>query len=326
MKIGLISVDDHNFPNLPLMKLSAWHKAHGDTVEWYQPLFSGHMDRVYMSKVFSFTDDYPYYVDADEVIKGGSGYAIHTENGKEVFCSEEHHNLPDEIEHIYPDYGLYPELTKDTAYGFMTRGCPRGCDFCIVGKKEGRRAYTVAPLSEFWDGQKNIVLLDPNPIAVPDWKNNLQQLIDSKARVDFSQGVDIRLMTAEKADYIKRIRVKSVHFAWDRYEDKEMIVPRFKTFKEVTGWHRSKMIVYVLTNFNTTLEQDLERVYTLKALGYSPDIRIYEKYTLPDGHILRHLQRYVNSPMIFNSIDRFEDYDRLSAEQRETIKNLEQSL
>lgn len=74
MKIGLIDVDGHNFPNLPLMKLSAWHKKQGDHVEWYQPLFSGHLDRVYMSKVFTFTPDYEYFVDADEVIKGGTGY------------------------------------------------------------------------------------------------------------------------------------------------------------------------------------------------------------------------------------------------------------
>lgn len=71
MKIGLIDVDSHRFPNLPLMKLSAWHKAYGDIVEWYQPLFSGHMDRVYMSKVFSFTPDYPYYIDSTEIIWGG---------------------------------------------------------------------------------------------------------------------------------------------------------------------------------------------------------------------------------------------------------------
>ena len=251
---------------------------------------------------------------------GGTGYCIDLEDGKEVYHKERDSILPDEVEHMYPDYSIYG--ITDTAYGYMTRGCPRGCSFCIVGKKEGCKAYTVAPLSEFWNGQKNIKLLDPNPIAVPDWKNNLQQLIDSKAYVDFTQGVDIRLMTPEKAEYIKNISVKAVHFAWDRYEDKEMIVPRFKAFKEVTGWHRSKMIVYVLTNYNTTLEQDLERVYTLRELGYSPDVRIYEKYSLPKFHILAKLQRYVNSPPIFNTIKRFEDYERLSDEQREYVKGL----
>ena len=144
MRIGLIDVDGHNFPNLPLMKLSAWHKARGDTVEWYEPLFSGHMDKVYMSKVFTFTPDYQYFVDADVIEKGGTGY-FYPDGGKP---------LDEEVEHIYPDYSLYPELTKDTAYGFMTRGCPRGCDFCIVGKKEGKCSVKVADLKDFWDGQK----------------------------------------------------------------------------------------------------------------------------------------------------------------------------
>ena len=115
MKIGLIDVDGHNFPNLPLMKLSAWHKANGDHVEWYSPMFSGHCDRVYMSKVFTFTPDYEYFVDADQVIKGGTGY--HYPHGGLP--------LPYEVEHIYPDYSIYG--ITDTAYGFLTRGCPRGC-------------------------------------------------------------------------------------------------------------------------------------------------------------------------------------------------------
>jgi hypothetical protein len=105
-KIGLIDVDGHNFPNIPLMKISAYHKARGDDVSWYQPLFSGHMDRVYMSKVFSFTPDYEYYIDADEVIKGGSGYCISLKDGKEEFDKTKDVPLPPEIEHIYPDYGL----------------------------------------------------------------------------------------------------------------------------------------------------------------------------------------------------------------------------
>ena len=231
LKIGLIDVDGHNYPNLPLMKLSAYHKAKGDSVEWYQPLISDHMDIVYMSKVFSFTPDYQYYVDADKIIKGGSGYAIKLVNGKEVYDKSQDIPLPDEIEHIYPDYSIYPEC-KDTAYGFLTRGCPRGCSFCHVAPKEGKYSRKVADLSEFWDGQKNIVLYDPNILACPDWKDLLQQLIDSKAHVDFNQGLDIRLMTAEKAEMLSKIKIKSIHFAWDRYEDKSIVQPKFKEFRK----------------------------------------------------------------------------------------------
>lgn len=138
MRIGLVDVDGKNFPNLALMKISAWHKGRGDRVEWYDPMFSGHFDKVYLSKVFSFTPDFDYPIDADVVERGGTGYCISLVNGKEVFDQTKNKSLPYEIEHIYPDYSLYPELTKDTAFGFLTRGCPRGCDFCIVEKKEGR--------------------------------------------------------------------------------------------------------------------------------------------------------------------------------------------
>ncbi|RKJ23007.1 radical SAM protein, partial [Butyricicoccus sp. 1XD8-22] len=133
---ALYDVDSHHFPNLPLMKLSAWHKAQGDTVEWWSE--SGAYDRIYMSKVFdeTYTPDIPEPSNTDEIIKGGTGYGL--EN-----------RLPDEIEHIYPDYALYPDFTRETAYGFLTRGCYRACSFCLVSEKEGRQAEKVADLSEF---------------------------------------------------------------------------------------------------------------------------------------------------------------------------------
>lgn len=303
MIIGLIDVDGHNFPNLPLMKLSAWHKSQGDTVEWYNPwsaLTGTHYDRVYKSKVFTFTPDYEHPIYADEVKEGGTGY--HYPDGGDP--------LPYEVEHIYPDYGIYPELTKDTAFGFLSRGCPRGCDFCIVKDKEGRRSVKVANLDEFWRGQKNINLYDPNMFACKDWRDLSEQLIASKALIEFNQGVDIRVMTAEKAEYIKRMRIKMLHFAWDRYEDKDTILPRFKTFREITGWDRHKMQVYVLANFNTTIEQDLERVYTLRDLGYAPYIMIYNKGATVPTDTVRRLQRYVNNRFIFNSCASFEEYNK----------------
>lgn len=301
-RIALIDVDGHNFPNLPLMKLSAWHKRRGDSVEWYDPLFhneaySKPFDIVYMSKVFTFTPDFQYPVNADVIIKGGTGYS-YPDGGDP---------LPEEIEHIYPDYSLYG--ITDTAYGFLTRGCPRNCEFCIVGKKEGLKSYKVANLSEFWRGQKNIMICDPNLIACPDWKDLIQQLIDSKAKVNINQGIDIRIMTEEKADMIKKMRVDSVHFAWDRYEDKKRIVPKFKAFKEITGWPARKTSVYVLTNFNTTIKQDLERIYTLRDLDYDPYVMIYDKEKTKRDDPVRKLQRRVNNRKIFKTIPKFEDYD-----------------
>lgn len=305
-RIGLIDVDGHNFPNIPLMKISAYHKANGDHVEWYDPMFSGRMDKVYMSKVFSFSPDYEYHIDADEVIRGGSGYCINLKDGKEVFDKSKDIELPYEIEHIYPDYSLYG--ITDTAYGFLSRGCPRGCGFCHVEAKEGRRAYKVADLNEFWNGQKNVVLCDPNILACRDWKDLLQQLIDSKAYVDFNQGLDIRLMTEEKAQMLKQVKMKQLHFAWDRYEDKEIILPKFKMFKEITGINERNLIVYTLCNYNTTLEQDLERIYTLRDMGYWAYVMLYDKEHIPRGHIYKKLARWVNNRFVFAKCKTFEEY------------------
>ena len=308
MKIGLIDVDGHNYPNLPLMKISAWHKKQGDSVEWYNPMFSGHMDKVYMAKVFSFTDDFQYFVDADEVIKGGSRYAISLVNGRELYNKAKDIDLPPEIEHIYPDYSLYG--ITDTAYGFLTRGCPRGCSFCHVAAKEGMKSHKVANLKEFWNGQKNIVLCDPNILACKDWKGLLWQLINSKAWVDFNQGLDIRLLTEEKAEMLKKVKQKQMHFAWDRYEDKKIILPKLKMFKDITGINERNLIVYVLCNYDTTIEQDLERIYTLRDMGYWAYVMLYDKEHIPIGHELRKLQRWVNNRFIFAKCKTFEEYER----------------
>ncbi len=309
-RIGIVDVDGGNrFPNLALMKISAWHKGIGDTVEWYDPMFSGHFDKVYLSKVFSFTPDFEYPIDADIVERGGSGYCISLVNGREVFNQDKNKNLPYEIEHIYPDYSIYPELTKDTAYGFLTRGCPRGCDFCIVEKKEGRCSIKVADLTEFWSGQKNIVLCDPNILACKEWKELLQQCIDSGAVIDFNQGLDIRLMTEEKARMISQMRIKEIHFAWDRYEDRDKVLPKLEMFADIT--HTSakshKAIVYTIVNFSTTLEQDLDRIYTLRDMGYWPYVMIYDKEHC--GKEYKRLQRWVNNRVIFGAVKRFEDYN-----------------
>lgn len=297
MKIGLIDVDGHNFPNIVLMKIAAYHKSLGDDVEWYDPMFSGHMDKVYMSKIFTFTDDYIYNIDSDEIVKGGTGYFYPT-GGTE---------LPEEIEHIYPDYSIcYDKIpaTRETAYGFLTRGCPRGCDFCIVGKKEGRCSKKVADLNQFWSGQKYIEIMDPNLLACSEWKDLLQQLIDSKATVNINQGMDIRFMTEEKAEMINKLKVKLIHFAWDNYEFETY--EKLKKYRPLLKFNGRKLRVYVLVNFNTTLEQDLDRIYKLKELDYDPYVMIYEKWKAPKE--IRRLQRWVNNKFIFRSCEMFEDY------------------
>ena len=307
-RIGLIDVDGHNFPNIPLMKISAWHKQQGDSVEWYSPMFSEWCDKVYMSKVFSFSPDYEYCIKADEIISMGSGYCIDLIDGHEVYNKVKDVDLPPEIEHIYPDYSLYG--ITDTAYGFLTRGCPRGCGHCHVPAKEGRKSVKVADLDEFWNGQKNIVLCDPNILACSEWKDLLQQLIDSKAWVDINQGLDIRLMTEEKAEMLKKVKQKQLHFAWDRYEDKEIILPKLQMFKDITGINERNLIVYVLCNYNTTIEQDLERIYTLRDMGYWAYVMLYDKENIPKGHDLRKMARWVNNRFVFAKCKTFEEYKK----------------
>ena len=307
MKVGLIDVDGHHFPNLPLMKLSAWHKARGDFVEWYTPLFSGHLDRVYMSKVFSFSPDYEYFIDANEIIKGGSGYCIEMVDGREVYRAENDKALPPEIEHMYPDYSIYPELTKDTAFGFLTRGCPRGCGFCHVAAKEGRCSIKVADLSEFWNGQKNIVLCDPNILACPEHLELLEQLKQSGARIEFNQGLDIRLVNETNIRIIKQLKLNMIHFAFDRWQDWDLIEPKLRLFKQETGLDRNKVTVYILTNFDTTLEQDLARIQLCRELNFSPFPMVYDStHAAP---VYKKLKRWCR-PAIFWKTEHFEDYTR----------------
>lgn len=293
MKIGLIDVDGHNFPNLALMKISAYHKMRGDDVEWAYPM--AEYDVVYQSKVFddTYSLDIDWVPQADRIVKGGTGYGLDNE-------------LPYEIEHIYPDYSLYPELTRDTAYGFLTRGCPRHCKFCIVGDKEGLRSVKVADLSEFWRGQKYIKLLDPNLLCCRERLDLLEQLADSKAYVDFTQGLDIRAINPDVIERINRIKLKEIHFAWDNPE--QDLTTDFAYYAGAAKHkpHGRFGTVYVLTNFGTTMEENLHRIYTLRDLGYDPYVMVYDKPNAPKD--IRRLQRWCNNRVIFKSCPDFRDY------------------
>lgn len=305
--IGLLS-DCTNFPSLPLMKISAYHKAKGDNVKLVTSALE-HYDIVYISKTFNL--DLPkipkliYYPQADRYINGGSGFAIEIQNGKEIYKKEQDKPLDDEIENIYPDYSLYRELTQNTAYGFLTRGCPNNCQFCIVSKKEGLCSHKVADLNQFWKGQKEIKLLDANILACHERENLFYQLIDSKAYIDYTQGIDARLIDDDIAKLICKTKIKMVHFAFDLMKNEERILNGLKIFAKYFQKNERSKRVYILTNYNTTLQEDWYRVKRVKELGYTPYIMIYRKGSQPQ--FLTDLARWANCLYLQRSTD-FDEY------------------
>ncbi|MCL2221267.1 MAG: MT-A70 family methyltransferase [Oscillospiraceae bacterium] len=175
------------FPNFALMKLSAWHKSQGNIVEWWKP--GKTYDRVYTSKIFTFTPDNPLL--PTDTIKGGTGYGVYE-------------SLPPEIDAMTPDYSIYPDI--DYAIGFLTRGCPRKCKFCVVPRKEGE----IRPYARWQDivrpDTKKLVLMDNNILACEYGLEQLSELANSDYEVDCNQGLDARLVTPQVADILARVK------------------------------------------------------------------------------------------------------------------------
>lgn len=201
MTIGLIDVDGHAkkkkwgatiYPNLALCKIARWHKQQGDDVEW--AFGFRHYDRIYMSKVFNFSPDDRTAYDADEIIRGGTGYDITSQ-------------LPEEIDRVQPDYSIYPNVPKDYAYGFLTRGCPNKCPWCVVPRKEGKiRPYMDVDEIAI-EGRHKLVLMDNNILAAGDYaKQQVLKIIDRGYRVDFNQALDARLVTDEWARLLAQVK------------------------------------------------------------------------------------------------------------------------
>lgn len=286
MKIALVDVDS-KIPNLALMKISAYHKSLGDTVEFHDPLFGDKPDLIYASKVFAETQDYAYYPKSVEIIKGGSGYDLKNE-------------LPPEMERQYPDYQLY---NCDYAIGFTTRGCIRKCPFCIVPKKEGS-IRAVGDIYDFWRGQEYLMLLDNNLTAVPEhFEKILKQLIKHEIKTDFSQGLDIRLIEPEMAQLLSKVKLwKQIHFAWDDIRTEKAVLRGIDILTS-NGVKPYKLMFYVLIGFNSTPEEDLYRVETLRGLGVDPFVMPYNK----SDEYQRRFARWVNHKAIFKTV-KWEDY------------------
>lgn len=314
MKIGLIDVDGHHFPNLALMRISAYHKARGDEVEWWWTDFV-HYDIVYMSKIFSdaYSPDVPEPMNADKVIKGGTGYCISLgEDGKEHFDESKNVKLPPEMEKMFPDYSIYPDFKF--AVSMTSRGCPRGCAFCHVASKEGRCSQKVADVSSFWTpelGKKEIKVLDPNITACREKRDLLRQYRETGVWIDFTQGIDIRLTNPYDIDDFNHMKIKRLHFAWDNPCDD--LEDKFRQFTDLFNIKDPRRkTVYCLTNFENVstqehIERALFRIYKLRELGYDPYCMIYDKPHAPRE--IRLIQRWCNNKIIFKSVPDFRDYD-----------------
>lgn len=281
MKIALLDVDG-KIPNLALMKLARFHRDRGDSVEMFTPLFS-QPDRLYASKIFTFSPDNDFWPDC-EIVKGGTGYDITS-------------RLDPDVEGRRPDYSIYPEC--DYAIGFSTRGCIRSCEFCVVPTKEGI-LHIVGDLYDIWEGQPKLMLLDNNLTAARGhFETILRQMIKERVAVDFSQGLDVRIVTEEQAILLRKVRLwKRIHFAWDNPADEERIVRGIETLgKAFTSFH--DITVYVLIGFNTTREEDLHRVMMLRNMGVDPFIMPYNR----NDPYQRKFARWVNHKAIFKTVE-----------------------
>lgn len=288
MKIALHDSDNTGFPNYALMKISAWHKAQGDTVEWWYPLDS--YDRVYSSKIFTFTPENPYL--PENTIKGGTGYGLYNE-------------LPPEIDDMFPDYSIYPKVKY--AIGFLTRGCIRACPWCVVPKKEGKiRPYRtwrelVRPDSN------QLVLMDNNVLACPHGVEQLESMIGQDVRIDANQGLDSRLVTPEIAKILSQLKwIKFIRTACDTAASMKPVETMIERLKE-NGVKPYRVFVYVLVQ---DVEDAERRVQFLRELGAQPFAQPYRDFTTNEEppRILKDFARWVNDKAIFKTVKSFNEY------------------
>lgn len=284
--IGLLAVDS-DYPNLALMKISAYHKSIGDNVEWYNPL--SYYDKAYYSKIFSFSPDYGYYAKADEVEKGGTGYNI----GKV---------LPENIDKAYPDYDLYPSIDKNTAYGFLTRGCPNRCPWCIVPEKEGKiKPYM--DVEEVARERKNLILMDNNVLACDYGIQQIEKIVKKRYRVDFNQGLDARLVTNDIAKILARVRwIKRIRFGCDTPAQINE-VKKAVSLLDKNGYKGEIFLYCIIRDLKETYDRIMSfhrnKRYVIQAQPYRPPT--HEYYPIPQWQ--KDMAHWANRKELYMSCD-----------------------
>lgn len=296
-RIGLIDVDNTSFPNIALGKIARFHAQQGDEVEWVDPMFGGGYDKVYMSKVFNFSPDYDYPLIADEIEKGGTGYDLHKA-------------LPDQIDRLQPDYSIYPEVDDKTAYGFLTRGCPNKCKWCVVPKKEGSLKPYMDVDEIAIDGRKNLVLMDNNILASDYGLEQIEKIIKKGYRVDFNQAMDARLVTDEIAQMLAKVRwLNQIRFGCDTHAQ----IEHCRRAMELVNKYKKKPAYYLLyTMIGDDIEESYER---LSMYRESKNIRVvaqpFRDYNNPQQIIpqwQKDMARWAMRREFYTSCD-FKDYE-----------------
>lgn len=290
MKIRLLAFDSL-IPNYAIMKISTYHKRLGDDVDWYDSIADYvDTDILYVSKIFTFTEDYQYFPSEErtKIIKGGTGYDIHSK-------------LPKEIEDITElDYSLYPDC--DYSIVFTTRGCIRNCSFCVVREKEGLICdYPIASLNP---NGKYIRVQDNNFFASKTWKERLKKLKEFNQPIDFNGGLDLRIMTEEMCQALKGCKIKSIKVAFDDIKDKEVIMPKLEM---LCKWiNPQKIVCYVLVGnkANHLLDEDIERVNLIWRLKAYPFVMPYVDYNDTKREMPKDIKafaRWCNNRFVFKS-------------------------
>lgn len=290
-KIGLIDVDGHNFPNLALMKLSSYHRMKGDNVEWHSP--SSHYEIVYKAKVFTFTKDYSFPIDADEIITGGTGYDTNS-------------FLPDKADGIQPDYWLYHNskfYDSSLAYGFLTRGCPNKCSWCIVPKKEG----SITPYMDVEEvalGRKKLILMDNNILTSDYGLSQIEKIVRLGYRIDFNQGLDARIIASnpEIAKLLSKVKwIRFIRLACDTQSSKEPLLKAVEALRSSIN-NSTQFFVYVLLN---TLPDSYDRINFCRQLNLYAFAQPYRDFTpnqiIPQWQ--KDMARYTNLKWLYKSID-----------------------
>ena len=316
MKIGLVDVDGHAkkkkwgatiYPNLALCKIARYHKMRGDLVEWAIPFY--HYDILYKSKVFNFSPDDLTVYDADQIIKGGTGYDIASQ-------------LPDEIDRMQPDYSIYPHIPQDTAYGFLTRGCPNKCPWCVVPRKEGAiRPYMDVDEIAI-EGRKKLVLMDNNILAAGDYTvEQLEKIINRGYKVDFNQALDARLVTDQYARLLARIKWidRRIRFGCDT---KGQIQECERAISLIQGYgYKGEFFLYTMIGGKSDFKESYERVHYWWVRNHEcrekhlPNIYPYaQPYRDPDNPNFipplwqKDMAQWVNKHQIFQMTD-FKDFE-----------------